>query len=180
MKLKLDITRTIAIFVFLLSLTVGIAQAQVKASQKGTVSQFVANTETSIEYSRPVARGRILFGSEGIVKYKKIWMPGANKASNIKFSSDVLINGKPLPAGRYSIWTVPDEKKWTIMLSKDWDQWHTLYPGKDLDALRIEVSPEEGSHMEVLAFYFPVVTKNSTTLRLHWGKTIIPIEIKLS
>jgi len=153
---------------------------RVRPSQKGTVSQMVANVEISVEYSRPSAKGRVLFGSSGIVKYKKIWMPGANEASNIKFSQDVLINGKALKAGRYSIWSIPDQNAWTIIFSKDWDQWHTRYPGKDEDALRISVTPKEGSHMELLSFYFPVVTSNSAMLNLHWGKTVLPLEIKLS
>lgn len=180
MKLKFNITKIIAVSVFLLFISVGFVQAQkVKASQKGTVSQFVADTEITIEYSRPVARGRTLFGDKGIVNYNKMWMPGANEASNIKFSSDVTINGKPLKAGRYSFWVIPNEKSWLMILSTDWDQWHTRYPGKKKDALRFEVAPEKGDHMEVMTFYFPVVTKNSATLRLHWGKTIIPMEIKL-
>ena len=152
----------------------------VRASQFATVSQRIANTTVSVDYSRPVARGRTLFGPEGIVKYGKIWMPGANEASFLKTSSDLMISGKPLKAGSYSFWTIPGDKKWTLILSTDWDQWHTRYPGKDKDAVRFEVKPDKGAHMETLAFYFPVVTANSATLRLHWGSTIIPIEIKLS
>jgi hypothetical protein len=177
---RIDMAKTVIGLVFSLLLFTNAVQAQsVRASQKATVSQFVADTEIMIEYSRPVARGRTLFGNKGIVKYNKIWMPGANEASTIKFSSDVLINGKSLKAGKYSFWVIPNEKSWLIILSKDWDQWHTKYPGTKDDALRFEVAPEEGSHMEVMAFYFPVVTKNSTMLHLHWGKTIIPMEIKL-
>lgn len=182
MKIKLNILGYACVFLVLVFLTTDSVRAQkkkVRASQKGTVSQLVADTEIVVEYSRPVARGRTLFGSKGIVKYKKIWMPGANEASNIKISKDVLVNGKTLKAGRYSIWTIPNEKKWTVIFSKDWDQWHTAYPGEDEDALRIEIKPEKGFHMEVLAFYFPLVSSDSAIMNLHWGKTIIPFEIKL-
>ena len=167
----------------ILSISVGTALAQgngVRASQKGAVSQVFANTEISIEYSRPSKKGRILFGPKGIVKYAKIWIPGANEASNIKFSNNVLINDKPVNAGRYSIWTIPGEKEWTLIFSKDWDQWHTQYPGKDEDALRILVKPIEGTQLELMTFYFPLVTSNSATINLHWGKTIIPFEIRLN
>lgn len=108
-----------------------------------------------------------------------MWMPGANSATNIRFSDDVLINEKPLKAGRYSIWTIPNDKEWIVIFSNDWDQWHTKYPGKKEDALRLKISPERGSHMEVMAFYFPLVSSDSTTLHLHWGKTILPFEIEL-
>ena len=88
---------------------------KVKPSQKGTVSQTVANTEILIIYYRPVARGRTLFGPKGIIKFDKMWMPGANEATNIIFTDDVLIHGKSLKAGRYSIWSIPSESKWTII-----------------------------------------------------------------
>lgn len=182
MKIKTNLIKIGVVFVLLLFVTIGNVEAQkkkVKPSQKASVSQFVADTIISIEYSRPVARGRTLFGSDGIIKFNKMWMPGANEASNIKFSNDVLVNGELLKAGRYSIWAIPNEKEWTIIFSKDWDQWHTAYPGEKEDALRVVVSPTEGSHMEVMAFYFPVVTSNSATLHLHWGKTIIPFLITL-
>ena len=152
----------------------------VKKSQFATVSQRIAGTTVTVEYSRPVARGRKLFGPDGIVKYGKMWMPGANKASFIKFSSDVTVNGKYLKAGSYSFWIIPGDKKWLVMLSTDWDQWHTAYPGESKDAARFEVEPVEGSHMETLAYYFPVVGPDGATLRLHWGKTIIPMTIKLA
>ena len=169
------------VWVGLFLVLVSTVKAQsVRASQKGTVSQMVANTEVLIEYSRPSARGRVLFGPEGIVKYSKIWMPGANEASNIKISDDVFVNGKPLAAGRYSIWTIPGENDWTIIFSKDWDQWHTRYPGEEQDALRIQVRSSKSQHMEMLSFYFPLVTKTSAAINLHWGKTIIPFVIDLA
>ena len=65
-----------------------------------------------------------------------------------------------------------------MILSRGVDVWHTQYPGESLDALRISVVPEQGDHMEVLAFYFPIVTSDSTVLRLHWGTTIVPITIR--
>ncbi len=161
-------------------LAVGADAQQVRASQKAAVSQRVANTDIAIEYSRPSAKGRVLFGEKGIVKYSEVWMPGANEASNIKFSRDVLLNGQPLKAGRYSFWVIPEEKKWTVILSTDWDQWHTSYPGRDEDALRFDIDTKVGSHKEMLTFYFPQVTANSAVINLHWGTVIIPFEIRLA
>lgn len=151
----------------------------VRASQKASVSQRVAKTEITIDYSRPSAKGRVLFGPDGIIEFGEIWMPGANEASYIKISDDVFLNGKQLSAGSYSIWTIPGEDKWTIILSTDWEQWHTQYPGEDKDAIRFSVKPIEGSHMELLTFYFPAVAADSAVLNFHWGKTILPFEIKL-
>jgi hypothetical protein len=165
----------------LVGTSAAIAQSgKIKRSQPATVTQTIARSVVTVDYSRPVARGRPLFGPKGIIKYDKIWMPGANDASYIKFTSDVTVNGKPLKAGSYSFWTIPGAGKWTVIMSSDWDQFHTAYPGKEKDAARFEIKPEEGDHMETLAFYFPVVTVNSAILRLHWGKTIVPMEIILA
>lgn len=164
---------------FLLSGAIGAQAPSVRPSQKASVTQQIADTTITVNYSRPVAKGRILFGPDGIVKYDKIWMPGANEASFIKSNKDITINGKLLKAGSYSLWTIPGLRKWTVIFNSDWDQWHTSYPGKDKDAARIEVAAGEECHMETLAFYFPVVGADSGILRLHWGKTVIPLEIKL-
>ncbi|RNC83813.1 MAG: DUF2911 domain-containing protein [Balneola sp.] len=167
-------------FTLLLGLLVtDLANAQsVRKSQKGTVSQQIAQTMISIEYHRPVARGRVLFGDEGIVNYDKVWMPGANEATTIEFSEDVSINGSELKKGKYSVWTIPGETEWTVIFSNQWDAWHSRYPEGE-DELRITAIPEEGVHMEVLAFYFPEVTEDSAILRFHWGSTVIPLVIRL-
>ena len=151
---------------------------QVPRSQHGSVTQRVSHTDIVISYNRPVARGRELFGS--LVHYGRIWHPGADSVSTISFNNDVMIDGHRLAAGRYSLWTIPEEppKPWTLILSRGVDVWHTQYPGEALDLLRISVAPEQGAHMEVLAFYFPIVAPDSTVLRLHWGTTIVPITIR--
>jgi hypothetical protein len=151
---------------------------RVPASQHGSVTQRVGNTDIAVTYNRPVARGRRLFGE--LVRWGRIWHPGADSATTIAFSRAVTIAGHDVPAGRYTLWTIPEEppKPWTLILSRGVDVWHTEYPGEALDALRISVAPEQGAHMEVLAYYFPIVAPDSTVLRLHWGTTIVPITIR--
>jgi hypothetical protein len=152
----------------------------VRLSQKGSVSQYINDTEKiEIIYNRPVARGRTLFGSQGIVPYGQIWMPGANESSTIEFSTDVTIQDQPLEAGRYSIWTIPGKDEWTIILSNVADIWHTNYPGEDEDALRVSSQTERGSHIETMTFYFAVVEPGEATLHFQWGETIVPLEIRL-
>ncbi len=147
----------------------------VKASQSGSVWQEIANTSVTVTYDRPVARGRELFG--GIVPFGEIWNPGANDATAIALSRDVTINGNELPAGKYSLWAIPDPNRWTMILSREADVYHTPYPGEEHDALRFMVSPRLGEHMETLAFYFAEVEKKDAELRLHWGDTYIPMSI---
>ena len=152
-----------------------LALEDVKPSQSGSVRQEVANTAIEITYDRPVARGRDLFG--GIVPFGEIWNPGANDATAISFSRDVSVNGNPLPAGRYSLWAIPDPNRWTIVFNRQADVYHTPYPGEGDDALRLMASPRRGAHMETLAFYFAAVEKKDAELRLHWGETYVPLRI---
>lgn len=95
------------------------------------------------------------------------------------FSRDVRIEGQPLARGEYSLWLVPHEAgPWSVIFSKAARVFHQPYPGEALDALRVDVTPEVGAHMETLAYYFPVVARDSTVLRLHWGTTVVPIRIR--
>lgn len=151
-------------------------QAQkIKKSQKASISQTLAKTEIKIDYYRPVARGRDLFGS--LVKYDEVWQPGANNATVLEIDRDLEIEGQLLSAGKYSLWSIPGEKEWTFIFSTDWDAWHTKYPKGD-DALRVKITPEEGQHMETLTYYFPFVEEDEAILNFHWGKTIVPLKIK--
>jgi hypothetical protein len=150
---------------------------EVRKSQAAAVSQRVANTEITITYSRPVARGRPLFGA--LVPYDQVWNPGADQATAIAVSRDVHVNEQPLPAGKYSLWAIPRAETWTIIFSKAADVYHTPYPGESQDALRLDVRPERGPHMEVLAFYFPIVEGKDALLRLHWGEVMVPLAMRV-
>jgi hypothetical protein len=148
-----------------------------RPSQHGTVSQEVALTTITLGYDRPVARGRALYGN--IVEYDVVSAPGANRATWIEFSTPVTFGGAQVEAGRYGLWHVPHESEpWEFVLVRDWDTHHSFYP-MESEAARIRVTPEVGSHMEVLAFYFPVVGEYDAVLRLHWGATVLPIRIEV-
>jgi hypothetical protein len=149
----------------------------VRKSQAAAVSQRVANTEITITYSRPVARGRALFGA--LVPYDQVWNPGADQATAMAVTRDVQVNGAPLPAGKYSLWTIPRADRWTVIFNSAADVYHTPYPGEAEDALRLEVTPEPGPHMEALTFYFPEVEGKQATLRLHWGEVIVPLTLEV-
>ena len=150
---------------------------KVSKSQAAAVSQRIANTEITIAYSRPVARGRQLFG--GIVAYDQVWNPGADQATAMAVTRDITIDTHPVPAGKYSIWAIPRADRWTMILSKAGEVYHTPYPGEAKDLLRFDVRPEAGAHMETLAFYFPVVEGKTATLRLHWGEVVLPMVIEV-
>jgi len=148
-------------------------------SQRARVDQTVAFTDISVVYGRPVARGRVLFGDSALVKWDTIWHPGADSATRVTFSRDVKLEGRDVKAGEYTIWLIPRANKpWTFILSRAAHVFHIPYPGESSDALRVDVTPERGSHMETLAIYFPVVLRDEAVMRIHWGETIVPVRIK--
>ena len=150
--------------------------ATIKPSQHGTVSQTVAATTITVEYNRPVARGRELFGS--LVPYDRIWCPGADDCTTLKVSTDVKVEGKDLPAGTYTVWAKPGAEKWTVILNRAHPVFHTRYNSvRDQDLLTLEITPKAGAHMETLAFYFPVVEGRHAELVLHWGTVVVPLAI---
>ena len=146
----------------------------VKPSQHGSVSQQIAGTRVSIEYNRPVARGRELFGK--LVPWGEVWCPGADDCTAMTLSTDVKVNGQTLAAGSYTFWAEPQPDKWTIIFSKAYPAFHTPYPG-GRDALRVTSTPRKGDHMETLAFYFPVTDGKHAELVLHWGTVVVPLQI---
>jgi hypothetical protein len=146
-------------------------------SQRGSVVQNVALTRIEVAYGRPVARGRQLFGQ--LVPWDSVWHPGADAATRISFDHDVLIEGKSLPAGAYSLWLIPRERSaWTVIFSKAATTFHRPYPGEAQDALRIDVTPDTASHVESMSIEFPMVLRDDAVMRIHWGTVAVPIRIK--
>jgi Protein of unknown function (DUF2911) len=148
-----------------------------KASQTGTVSQEVNDTRISLQYDRPVARGRALFGE--LIEWDAVWTPGANRATWIEFSKPVLLEGHEIDAGRYGIWMTPKEDGyWEVTLVGEWDTHHGMFPfGEEVAEFSVETG--EASYIEVLAFYFPDVGPYQTTLVMHWGTTTVPLRIEV-
>jgi hypothetical protein len=144
-------------------------------SQLATVSQMIGDARIEIIYRRPVARGRELFGS--LVPFGNVWSPSADSAAVFTTTKELEIAGAKLPAGRYSLWAIPDRDSWTLIFSSVTPVFHLRYPqGKDV--LRVHAKPKAADHMETLAFYFPMVDEDSAILNLHWGKTVVPFAIK--
>ena len=155
------------------------ASAQRKASELGSVSQTVDGTTMKIEYSRPVARGRDLFGK--LVRWGNTWTPGANWATTFEVDKDVTINGNFLPKGKYAVWMIPRESEdWTVIFHRKTRAFHVERPKQDDEQLRFTAKPEQGAHMETLMWYFPVVGPDGATLRMHWGTTQVPMQVSVN
>jgi hypothetical protein len=146
-------------------------------SQRTSITQHVALTTITLDYGRPVARGRTLWGA--LVPWDSVWHPGADSASRITLDHDVTIEGKPLAAGTYSLWLIPRATgAWTLMFNRDALVDHKSYGGPSRDALRVDVMPDSLSPMESMAIYFPMVLRDEATLRIHWGERAVSAKVK--
>jgi hypothetical protein len=152
--------------------------AQSRKSQPATVMQAIGATQVTIVYNRPAARGRKLFGD--LVPWGKVWCPGADEATTIAVTKDLLVAGQRLAAGKYSVWAIPGPAEWTVIFSNAADVFHVPYPGPAHDVLRVTVKPQAGPFMEALAFYFPAAESDRALLNLHWGETVVPIPLAVT
>lgn len=163
------------------SLVVTPAGAQIRASERGSVSQTVDGTVITVDYGRVQARGRdSLFGK--VVTKGEVWTPGANAATTFQASRDVTVGGKSLPAGKYSVWLVSDPaSEWTLYFHRNAGLFHTQHPKPADMALAVPVPhTSAGEHVEVLTFDFPRVSPMHAELRMRWGKTVVPVEIGIT
>ncbi len=166
-----------ASLVFMLAIAEPCRAQMYPFSQRSEISQMVAFTRITIEYGRPTARGRALFGT--LVPWDSVWHPGADNATRISFSRDVLLEGQSVKAGTYTTWLLPRATAaWTFVLSRAVGVSHTPYPGPARDAMRVDIPSDSASHLETLTYHFPVVSRDEATLRLQWGVLGVSLHIK--
>lgn len=151
--------------------------AQIRASERGSVTQTLDGTTITVDYARPTARGRTLFGDGGEVPYGIVWTPGANWATTFETNRDVRLNGVEVAAGAYSVWMTPHEDRWTMTLNAETEYFHFQKPDTALGAYHVELRPEPGPHSEMMTWSFPHVSGNAATLRFQWGETSVPIQV---
>ncbi|MGK7368992.1 MAG: DUF2911 domain-containing protein [Candidatus Halalkalibacterium sp. M3_1C_030] len=148
---------------------------EARVSPNATVSQTIGTTEVTLTYGRPSVNDRTIF--DGLVPFGQIWRTGANESTAITFSGDVMIEGEKVEAGTYSLYSIPGEDEWTIIINSKLS-WGTQYD-KSADVLRVQVEPETGQKVEQFMIYFEDVTNNSAECVLHWDTTKVPFTIEV-
>jgi hypothetical protein len=129
----------------------------------------------TMDYSSPRAKGRKIYG--GLVPYGEVWRTGANEATTFVTTADVMVGGTHVPAGSYTIFTIPNKDKWTLVISKKTGEWGTNYPGPQNDLARIEM---KASALPAAAENFTIAfdkTSGGCTLRIDWETTRASVEI---
>lgn len=147
-----------------------------RVSQKGTVSQTIGLTDVTLVYSRPGVKTRTIWGE--LVPYDKPWRTGANEATTFTVTDEIQVEGKKLPAGTYSFFTIPGKDEWTVVFSKQKELWGAYEYKPEEDALRVTVKPEPSGHEEWMQLAFENLTPNSAELHLRWEKLDVPVRLQ--
>lgn len=136
------------------------------------------DTYVKITYSRPHKRGRKIFGNPEIVPYGEVWRTGANEATEITVTKPITIAGKSLDAGTYSIFTIPEEDKWTVILNSDLGQWGAYNYNSEYDVMRFTV-PVENTDTMYEPFTIEFEQQNhSANILMMWVNTKVKIPVK--
>ena len=193
----------LALFAIAVSVAAQVRPPVPRPSQKAIVSQTLGTTDVTIIYSRPAIKGRTIFGDapdsmaarakgeatldnqnerkpgEPIVPYGHLWRAGANEATLFVVADDVLINGQPLPAGKYSLHMVPAKDEWTVVFNKDDGQWGSFTYDATKDALRVKTKAVLSENQELLAYSIEPLTDKSATVNLRWEKVRVPFTVEV-
>ena len=141
-----------------------------------TIKQNFGLSAIELSYSRPSMKGRKIFGD--LVPFGQVWRTGANAATTISFGDEVTINGTKIPAGKYGLLTIPGEKEWTIIISKQTDVTSPDAYKQDQDVVRVNVAPQTMPViMETFTISFDFMKSNSCVLSILWDKTWVAFEI---
>ncbi len=190
---------------FAVSVTAMAAAAQLRVprpSPKASVMQTVGVTDITINYNRPGVKGRKIWGdappdsnAKGestlddsnkrpkdmpIVPFGHVWRTGANEATQFSVTDDVMINGQKLPAGSYSLHTIPAKDEWTLVFNGIANQWGSFSYDPSKDTLRVKAKPIASPHLqEWLQFAIEPASDNSATVTISWEKVYVPFTVSV-
>ncbi|HXZ81326.1 MAG TPA: DUF2911 domain-containing protein [Terriglobales bacterium] len=175
------IQRPISVLLFGVLMAAMLCQAQSvtldipRQSQHAVVTQRIGITDITINYHRPLAGSRKIWGA--VVPYGQVWRAGANENTTISFSDPVTIEGKPLDKGTYGLFMIPAEDQWTVILSKNSTSWGAFTYKEAEDALRVTVKPQSSDPQNALAYDFDQVKPDSTVITMRWEKVAVPFTV---
>lgn len=155
------------------------AQAEpdtLKGSLKAEAHGMIGDAHLTIAYHSPAVRGRQIWG--GLVAYNQVWVTGAHTATSLMTDKDITVGGKPLPAGKYALFTIPGEREWTIIINKNWDQHLADDYAESEDVLRFTVQPEIAPVKQERLRYEIISADGGTgSIQITWDmlRVVIPV-----
>lgn len=164
----------------LLFIAFKIMQANTKKhSPEDTVVYTQGEMEMSVFYNRPSKKGRDIFG--GLVPYGEVWRTGANEATTFETNRDITFGGQPLPAGKYTLWTIPGPNTWTVIINDKMYGWGVGFQGAsreaEYDVLKVDV-PVQKLDQVVEQFTIAFEQQNGLALTLMWDQTKVAVPIE--
>ena len=148
-----------------------------RQSQHARVMQRIGITDITINYHRPLANGRQIWGK--LAPYGQVWRAGANENTTITFTDPVTIEGQSLDKGTYGLHMIPGENEWTVIFSKDSTAWGSFSYKQDQDALRVTVKPATAEAHDALTYDFDDVKPDSTVVTMRWDKVAVPFKVEV-
>jgi Protein of unknown function (DUF2911)/Tetratricopeptide repeat len=149
-----------------------------RVSQHALVMQRIGITDITINYHRPLANGRQIWGK--VVPYGQVWRAGANENTTITFTDPVTVEGQPLDRGTYGLHMIPGETNWTVIFSKTSTAWGSFSYKQDEDALRVTVKPQTAELHNALTYDFDDVKPDSTMVTMSWDKVAVPFKVAVN
>lgn len=140
--------------------------------------QFGDGKTVVVDYSSPRAKGRKIYG--GLVPYGQVWRAGANEATTLVSNTDLTVGGKTIPAGSYTIFVIPNQDKWTLIINKKTGEWGVPYPGEASELARVDMKV---STLPAPAENFVIAfdkNGNGCALRMDWETTRASVDISES
>jgi len=159
-------------------------KAQISLPAPSPTAEFqqrVGLTDITLNYSRPGVKGRTIFAEDGLVPFGQIWRTGANAATTIEFSEDVVFGGKEVPKGKYALYTIPGSTSWSVMLYSDTNLGgNTAAYDASKEVVRVTATPAE-MPFSVETFLMDIgdISDNGAVLGLIWEKTYVGVELKV-
>ena len=165
---------------FALGLMAALASARMDKNSRPSppakaTCELAGGKTITVDYSSPRAKGRKIFG--GLVPYGEVWRAGANEATTFVTTTDLMVGGSHVSAGSYTLFTIPNKDKWTLIISKKTGEWGIPYPGADQDLLRVDMKVSATpSAVENFTIAFDKAAAGCT-LRMEWESTRATVDI---
>ena len=161
------------------------SEAQIKTpapSPMCKMTQTVGLADFTVEYSRPGVKGREIFSEDGLVPFGEMWRTGANASTKVKFTDDVMIDGKDVPKGSYALYTTPNAENWEIIFYKNTSHWGT--PGKafkeDEVQIKFDAKPKAMSNLvETFTIKFANIKSDRCDMVIAWENTMVSFPISV-
>jgi hypothetical protein len=175
--------KTLLFIAYLLGFTCAIEAQQLKIpapSSTQTIKQDFGLGSIELSYSRPNIKGRKVFGD--LVPFGKVWRTGANQATTLTFTDEVIIGGTKIPAGKYGLLTMPDKNAWTIIITKQLDVTSPAAYKQESDVVRVQAKPQGlKNKVETFTMQFDNVKPTSIELHMLWDQTdvVLPITAEI-